>query len=88
MQSPAFPDAGSADAALPAVTGAVAEFTQRLHCIASRTDPAQIAAELLRLNDQVRAAAEPRLPTTAPPADYLLALVELADRFPEERHGG
>lgn len=76
MQSPANTDAGLAAAAT-----AVAEFTQRLHGISSRTDPAQVAAELLRLNDLVRAAAEPRLPVTAPPGDYLMALLELADPF-------
>jgi hypothetical protein len=59
---------------------AIAGTAARLHDIASRTQPAQIAREVLRLNDAVRAAATPkRLHYTAQPADFMAALLALAD---------
>ncbi|MDP9901928.1 hypothetical protein [Variovorax ginsengisoli] len=68
-------DAGDIDA----MTAALAGTAERLHGIVSRTDSARIAAEVLRLNDAVRAAVEPHLPCSDPPGAYLQALLDLAD---------
>ncbi len=51
----------------------------RLHGIASRTNPAQIAAEVLRLNDAVLAGSAGRLHSSDQPADFLSLLLREAD---------
>lgn len=51
----------------------------RLHGIASRTAPAQIAAEVLRLNDAVRAATGGRLQSGDHPQDFAATLLAHAD---------
>lgn len=59
---------------------ALAGTASRLHGIGSRTQPAQIAREVLRLNDAVRSAATPpRLHYAAQPADFMAALLAFAD---------
>lgn len=81
MNKPSVPAATAAaqGADVDAMTAALAGTAERLHGIVSRTDPARIAAEVLRLNDAVRAAVEPHLPCSDPPGAYLHALVALAD---------
>lgn len=74
---PSFSAVSGAD--LDAMTAALAGTAWRLHGVATRTDGARIAAEVLRLNDAVRAAVAPHLPCTDPPGAYLQALVALAD---------
>ena len=77
---PASPAATAAHAAaIDAMTAALAGTAERLHGIVSRTDRTRIAAEVLRLNDAVRAAVEPHLPCSDPPGAYLHALLSLAD---------
>lgn len=77
MNKPSVPAANPAD--IDAMKTALAGTAQRLHGMVSRTDRARIAAEVLRLNDAVRAAVEPHLPCSDPPGAYLHALVTLAD---------
>lgn len=54
-------------------------ISERLHGIPSRTDHAQIADEVARINDAVRAAAARHLPLLAPPSDYVAELLRLAE---------
>lgn len=64
-----------------AVRDAIAATAPRLHGIASRTDGGQIAAEVLRLNDAVRAGAAGRITSDAQPADFGALLLARADPF-------
>jgi aspartyl-tRNA(Asn)/glutamyl-tRNA(Gln) amidotransferase subunit A len=50
-----------------------------LHGIASRTDAAQVAAEVVRLNDAVRRAAAGRASPYDHPADFAALLLANAD---------
>lgn len=79
MNKPPLPADASRAADVDAMTTAQTLTAERLHGIASRTDPTRIAAEVLRLNDAVRAAVEPHLPCSDPPGAYLQALLALAD---------
>jgi aspartyl-tRNA(Asn)/glutamyl-tRNA(Gln) amidotransferase subunit A len=68
------------------LSDAIADTAPRLHGIASRSDPLQIAREVLRLNDAVRAVATPaRRHYADQPADYMAALLRLADASNEDR---
>jgi aspartyl-tRNA(Asn)/glutamyl-tRNA(Gln) amidotransferase subunit A len=71
----------AATSEMSALEAYVQASTGALHGIASRSDPAQIAAEVLRLNDAVRAATDHRMPSTEPPGAYLQVLLWLADDF-------
>lgn len=62
-----------------AMTAALEGTALRLHGIVSRTAPAQIAAEVLRLNDAVRAAARGRLQSGDQPQDFAALLLAEAD---------
>ena len=53
--------------------------TRDLHGIASRTDPARVAAEVARLNAALREAAAPLLVWSDQPADFAAALLRHAD---------
>lgn len=55
-------------------------ISARLHAIPSHTNDAQIADEVTRINDAVRAAADRHGPHCAPAGDYLPELLRLADR--------
>ncbi len=50
-----------------------------LHGIASRTDPARVAAEVARLNAALRDATAPLLAWGDQPADFAAALLRNAD---------
>ncbi len=58
---------------------ALAATAPRLHGIASRTAGEQIAAEVLRLNDAVRAGAAGRIAPGSQPADFQSLLLAAAD---------
>jgi aspartyl-tRNA(Asn)/glutamyl-tRNA(Gln) amidotransferase subunit A len=64
---------------LAAMEAALAATTMRLHGIASRTSAAQIAAEVLRLNDAVREGAAGRISSASQPADFGALLLAGAD---------
>ena len=53
--------------------------TRDLHGIASRTDPARVAAEVVRLNTALRDAAAPLLTWSDQPQDFAAALLRNAD---------
>ncbi|WP_427183303.1 amidase [Bordetella bronchialis] len=61
---------------------AVAAMTPRLHGMVSRTDPAQVAAEVLRLNDAVRAGVQGRIAPGSHPQDYPRTTVRMRDAAP------
>ena len=61
------------------IVAAIESGARRLHGIASRSDAVQIASEVLRLNDAVRAAARSRLHSADQPQDFAAALLALAD---------
>ena len=69
-----------------ALERSIRDSGEHLHGVASRSEPGQIAAEVLRLNDAVRTAAEHRMPDTDPPGGYLQALLRLADDFDGAPH--
>lgn len=59
---------------------AYVEFaTGRLHGIVSRTQPGQVAAEVLRLNDAVRRGAQGRISFGQQPQDFAAVLIVNAD---------
>lgn len=62
-----------------AMNQALAATAPRLHGIASRTAGDQIAAEVLRLNDAVRAGAAGRIAPGSQPADFPALLLAAAD---------
>lgn len=62
-----------------AMSQALAATAPRLHGIASRTSGEQIAAEVLRLNDAVRAGASGRIGPGSQPADFQSLLLAAAD---------
>lgn len=66
------------------VSDFVAFATPRLHGIASRTQPQQIAAEVLRLNDAVRRGAQGRISFGQHPQDFASVLVACADATNQE----
>jgi hypothetical protein len=59
-------------------------MSQLLHGITSRTDPAQIAAEVVRLNGDVRDTARAVLDAFTQPADYTAVLLSEADSTHKE----
>ena len=67
---------GAMTAVLPAALAATA---MRLHGIASRSDEAKIAAEVLRLNDAVRAGSAGRLRSGDHPQEFAALLLAAAD---------
>ncbi len=67
-----------------AVWDAIAATADRLHSIGSRSNGDQIAAEVLRLNDAVRAGAAGRIASGAQPADFAALLFARADAFGQE----
>ncbi len=80
MKPRAAPEAASSSAEdVEAMAAALAGTALRLHGIVSRTAPAQIAAEVLRLNDAVRAAARGRLRSGDQPQDFAALLLAEAD---------
>lgn len=62
-----------------AMSQALAATAPRLHGIASRTAGEQVAAEVLRLNDAVRAGAAGRITHGSQPADFQALLLAAAD---------
>jgi aspartyl-tRNA(Asn)/glutamyl-tRNA(Gln) amidotransferase subunit A len=78
---PAAPEAARDVAALEE---AIAATAPRLHGIASRSQGAQIAAEVLRLNDAVRAGAAGRIDFRSQPGDFPALLLARADSFGED----
>jgi aspartyl-tRNA(Asn)/glutamyl-tRNA(Gln) amidotransferase subunit A len=64
---------------IAAMKDALAATAQRLHGIASRTSGEQIAAEVLRLNDAVRAGAAGRITSGSQPGDFASLLLASAD---------
>jgi len=58
---------------------ALARVAARLHGIPSRTAPSSIAAEVERLNDAVRSAAQGRLHSGDHPLDFARLLLAAAD---------
>ncbi len=64
---------------LAAIQQAIAGAALRLHGIDSRTDAAIIAAEVLRLNDAVRAGSQGRLRSGDHPQDFAALLLATAD---------
>lgn len=80
MKPGARPGAGAArDNDIAAIEQAIAGAAPRLHGIASRTEAAIIAAEVLRLNDSVRAGAKGRLRSGDQPQDFAALLLATAD---------
>jgi hypothetical protein len=69
------PDPGG----LRAMQAALEGTALRLHGIASRTDTARVAAEVLRLNDAVRAGALGRIGAHDQPGDFARLLLAQAD---------
>lgn len=67
-----------------AMQNALQENAFRLHEIESRSSVEQIASEVLRLNDAVRAAAAGRLHYSDHPQDFAAALLANADVVNEE----
>jgi len=67
-----------------AVQQAIGATAARLHGIASRSQGEQIATEVLRLNDAVRAAAAGRIGFGSQPADFAALLLAHADVFGSE----
>lgn len=63
---------------------ALAATAPRLHGIASRTAGEQIAAEVLRLNDAVRAGAAGRMAPGSQPGDFQSLLMAAADPVNQE----
>ena len=61
------------------IASALAEIADRLHGISSRSDPVQIAAEVLRINDAVRARASGMLDGGQHPQDFAATLIARAD---------
>ncbi len=76
--------AGHAPGDVTAMSQALAASAPRLHGIASRTDAEQIAAEVLRLNDAVRAGAAGRITPGSQPADFAALLLAAADPANQE----
>ncbi|ARP82097.1 hypothetical protein CAL12_15590 [Bordetella genomosp. 8] len=64
---------------LPEMQAAVAAMTTRLHGLVSRTDPGQVAAEVLRLNDAVREGVRDRLTPGLHPQDYPGVMMRMRD---------
>lgn len=64
---------------LKAMQDALATTAQRLHGIESRTSREQIAAEVLRLNDAVRAGAAGHFTFGSQPGDFGALLLASAD---------
>ncbi|MCJ0762190.1 hypothetical protein [Variovorax terrae] len=62
-----------------AMQAALEDTALRLHGIASRTGTAQVAAEVLRLNDAVRAGALGRIGPHDQPGDFARLLLAQAD---------
>ena len=62
-----------------ALANAMQAVATALHDIDSRTDPARIAAEVVRLNDAVRHAVAGRIGPFGQPADFAALLLERAD---------
>lgn len=67
-----------------AMSHALAATAPRLHGIASRTAGEQIAGEVLRLNDAVRAGAVGRIAPGSQPADFPALLLAAADPVNQE----
>jgi hypothetical protein len=63
------------------VQPAIEALAARLHGIGSRSDGAQIAAEVLRLNEAVRSGAAGRFDSGAHPGDFAALLLAAADRL-------
>ena len=61
------------------IASALAEIADRLHGISSRSDPAQIAAEVFRINDAVRDRAAGMLDGGQHPQDFAATLIARAD---------
>jgi len=74
----------SLPAQVVAVRDAIAGTAALLHGIDSRSNGDQIAAEVLRLNDAVRAAAAGRISSDAQPGDFAALLLDSADPFGAE----
>lgn len=68
-------------AQVAAVRDAIAGTAAALHGIDSRSNGDQIAAEVLRLNAAVRAAAAGRISSDAQPGDFAALLLASADPF-------
>jgi hypothetical protein len=62
----------------------IGKMSQLLHGITSRTDPVQIAAEVVRLNGDVRDTARAVLDPFTQPADYAAVLIGEADSTHKE----
>lgn len=73
--APAAANASPADA----LASDLALVALRLHGIASRTDPSKVTAEVLRLNDAVRAGSRGRLGSDAHPQDFAALLLAASD---------
>lgn len=76
------PQDQAADDALPALQSAVEAMTPRLHGVVSRTDAGQVAAEVLRLNDAVRAGVQGRIIPGSHPGDYACTALRTRDAVP------
>ena len=74
-------DPVNAEQAVVAMAAAIAGTAERLHGIRSRSDGTRIAAEVLRLNDAVRAGAVGRFSSASHPADFPALLRANADSF-------
>ena len=88
MTSPPSPEADDPAATMAGMTAALAAAlaatAMHLHGIASRTDGAKIAAEVLRLNDAVRAGSAGRLRSGDHPQDFAALLLAAADPVNQE----
>lgn len=67
---------------LPELRSAVQAMTPRLHGMVSRTDAGQIAAEVLRLNDAVRAGVQGRIIPGSHPQDHPTLMACARDALP------
>lgn len=67
-----------------ALQTALESTATRLHGIASRTDAAQVAAEVLRLNDAVRAGSQGLLRSGDQPQDFAALLLAASDPVNED----
>jgi aspartyl-tRNA(Asn)/glutamyl-tRNA(Gln) amidotransferase subunit A len=76
------PSDQTADDGLFAQQAAVEAATTRLHGMVARTDAAQVAAEVLRLNDAVRAGVQGRIVPGNHPEDYPRLVMRTRDEAP------
>jgi aspartyl-tRNA(Asn)/glutamyl-tRNA(Gln) amidotransferase subunit A len=79
MTTTSDPNGGGPPSRGPGFTQALVSSGTALHGIVSRTDPAQVAAEVIRLNDAVRRAAAGRIAPCSQPGDFAALLLAGAD---------